>query len=609
MSTGLVAILEGVSRLTEPPAPAGHTLRGIADWAEWDGEFYRMAAEAIRWDNVDGMRDRPHAVAKPAGVRRVMCLGDSTTYGQHLEADEAWPQRLQALLDQRSWDFEVFNVALPAWSTRQQRIAYQRICRKYWPDQVLLAICLNDVPDLQNNLSRPPAMLSWLFTHSAFVRRVVDAEGRQIRSVRALFDAPERAAVRDGYQRLFEELRALHRDVRADGARLALLVLPFRFQLGPDAPPPRPQAALLEFCAREGLPLLDLLPAFQRLGAAAFVDEDHPTAAGAALIATEVAASGLLPASPDADAGLARAGVPSLAAALGSGPAPTRIEAARRLSRLGREAAPALPALRKLLRDPEASLRAAAARALGALGPVAAPAVRELAACVNDPDRGVRLRAQEALRDLGAPADQVLPELLATLRSADAPGRLDAARALGHLGSRADAAVPALTAALADPRAELRAVAIWSLGQIGPAAAPAVPALVELAADPAQRERAVDALGRMEAHAAPALPVLVAALRDPDGELRLLAARALCRIGPAARGAGPALVDALRDPRHDVVRTAARCLPDVGADPDTAVPALERLLQSDRASVRLQATASLRRLRPTASPQPARAPR
>ena len=43
---------------------------------------------------------------------------------------------------------------------QQQVIAYQRVARKYRPDQVLLGVCLNDIPELTSNLNPPPAQLS-----------------------------------------------------------------------------------------------------------------------------------------------------------------------------------------------------------------------------------------------------------------------------------------------------------------------------------------------------------------------------------------------------------------------------------------------------------------
>src|SRR6185503_5391297 len=117
--------------------------------------------------NKEGLRDREHVVEKPKGVLRVACLGDSVTLGWGIPPESAYPQQLQDRLDARGLDAEVLNIALGGWTTRQELIAYRRIARRYHPDQVILGICLNDIPEMQNNLSRPPRWLTGLFRRSA----------------------------------------------------------------------------------------------------------------------------------------------------------------------------------------------------------------------------------------------------------------------------------------------------------------------------------------------------------------------------------------------------------------------------------------------------------
>ena len=56
------------------------------------------------------------------------------------------------------------------------------VVRAYRPHAVILAVCLNDIPELQNNLARPPEWLAGLFRRSALVRRVVNAKGREIKA-------------------------------------------------------------------------------------------------------------------------------------------------------------------------------------------------------------------------------------------------------------------------------------------------------------------------------------------------------------------------------------------------------------------------------------------
>jgi hypothetical protein len=198
LSVAVTAIVvmagEGLARWLEPPArprPLADT-RGL-DWqAEWQGDFYVVKSDAVGWPpaqdfNRDGLRDRPHPLEKPPGTYRVVCLGDSVTFGYGFTRAEAWPQSLQDLVDARGPGVEVFSVALPGWSTRQERYAYERIARRYRPDAVVLAVVLNDMEDLHNNLSQPPRLLVELFKRSALVRRVTNAEGREIRSVDELF--------------------------------------------------------------------------------------------------------------------------------------------------------------------------------------------------------------------------------------------------------------------------------------------------------------------------------------------------------------------------------------------------------------------------------------
>ena len=67
---------------------------------------------------------------------RLVFLGDSVTMGDKIEAREALPQTLAQRFERQGRRIEVFNVALWGWSTRQERIAYERLIRPFQPDQV-----------------------------------------------------------------------------------------------------------------------------------------------------------------------------------------------------------------------------------------------------------------------------------------------------------------------------------------------------------------------------------------------------------------------------------------------------------------------------------------
>src|SRR5262245_17725333 len=138
---------EVLARRLEPPRRAATREPSALDWdAEWHGEFYTRKPASADWPageefNQDGLRDPPTAGDKPESMRRIVCLADSVTRGPDGHPEQAFPQQLQDRLDARAPGFEVFNVALWGWATRQERIAYERIARRYRPDQVLLGVC------------------------------------------------------------------------------------------------------------------------------------------------------------------------------------------------------------------------------------------------------------------------------------------------------------------------------------------------------------------------------------------------------------------------------------------------------------------------------------
>ncbi|PYQ00248.1 MAG: hypothetical protein DMF82_22625, partial [Acidobacteria bacterium] len=591
---------EGLCRLFERERPAPPPVAEyITDWG--GSEFVTLKSAATGWPpwedyNSDGLRDREHPVAKPPGVRRVACLGDSVTLGYGIRPQEAWPQVLEDLLDARGRRAEVFNVAFGGWSTRQELIAYRRLARRYKPDQVLLGICLNDIPEMQNNLTRPPRLVRALYRRSALVRTVVGARRREIANVEELFRDPTSAKVREAFRLMFDDVRVLKAEVGADGGRLAVVVFPFRFQVVPGAPAPSAQRTIADFCASEGLPFLDALPALRDLGEAAFIDYDHFSPAGARRVAEAVADTGWI----DLDEAAAPAGAalppPTMAAAAGkpvaallvslrSAEPAERASAARALGNRAAEPASAVPALVRALGDPSPEVRASAAWGLGGFGPSADAAVTALAASlrdenapvragaawalgrigssarpasaalvslVDDPDESVRWRAGEALASVDPEPAVCLEPLRRIAADPARPGRAEAAGALGLLGPAAAPAVPALVSALGDARGEVRARAAVSLGRIGPGAAPAVPALVAMIGDADRGWRAVDALGGIGPDAAAAVGALAEALMRPSGSVRWRAAQALGRIGPSAAPAAPALVRALEDGEDNV---------------------------------------------------------
>jgi HEAT repeat protein len=212
--------------------------------------------------------------------------------------------------------------------------------------------------------------------------------------------------------------------------------------------------------------------------------------------------------------------------------------------------APDLKTLITKLQDPDAAVRLQAAKALEKMGRNAEDAIPALTNALHDADEDVRIVAGRALRKIKpveeprekkepAPAAKGVEELIKKLKDPDEVVRIKAARALGKMGPEAKTAVPALTEAGKDADEDVRAAAERALKAIGPSDE-----------DPAVREWTLK-------------------LKDLDETVRLKAAKMLEKMGPAAKAAVPALKEALQDADEDVRTVAARALDKIeGKKPD-----------------------------------------
>jgi HEAT repeat protein len=147
-----------------------------------------------------------------------------------------------------------------------------------------------------------------------------------------------------------------------------------------------------------------------------------------------------------------------------------RYHAARILSFLGPEAAPARDELRSAMKSASAIVRAAAARALAGIGEPAdvyMVPLRQALHDVNVQSSRERVWAAEALVELGEPPGPVVAVLAELVTDEDWTAAALAMRLLGQLGPAAAAAVSALRAAQSSGRDGVTEAATAALEQIG----------------------------------------------------------------------------------------------------------------------------------------------
>ncbi|MEE9606899.1 MAG: SGNH/GDSL hydrolase family protein [Myxococcota bacterium] len=253
------------------------------------------------------------------GHRRVLCLGDSNTYGIYLEPEQAYPKQLESLWNDTvgSPRIETINVAIPGTNSSQILRDLPRLFGAFMPDVVIVLVGTND-------FITPPVPLEEPSGSAARVKRFLESSSRFYRllySIRGAYQAnqlevewnpflPETVVpgvVRYGDEEfslggfklpgrrgnarvLFENLRAMAGQAEDFDAKLIFMTYPgqtFTY---------RPANKVIRAAALEtGMPLVDLEAVFdvacpERDCEDLFFPDEHPTARGYRLVAESVLA-------------------------------------------------------------------------------------------------------------------------------------------------------------------------------------------------------------------------------------------------------------------------------------------------------------------------------
>jgi lysophospholipase L1-like esterase len=247
---------------------------------DWLDERGRVWVENNRF----GLRERADIdEQKPAGQRRILCLGDSFTFGWGIPVEQNWVRLLEDDLRRDGQDVRTVNCG-----------AAGTVCvDEYWyglknrfhvlqPDAVVLTICLNDlIPSSGLNYLVPPRS-----TGLHLLDRLRAIAGRRPIDLDPSFDwvgfllalPKEEGLAADLYEPSNKPFEAMWsqgvpqkslREAKAwcDARKIPFLVVlwPFLQGLGPGRwyPFGKLHQLVAADCAAAGIPFLDVLPALQ----------------------------------------------------------------------------------------------------------------------------------------------------------------------------------------------------------------------------------------------------------------------------------------------------------------------------------------------------------
>lgn len=107
--------------------------------------FWKLEPSWTEYNSI-GFRDREIEKTKKEGVFRIICIGDSVTFGWPSKIEDTFPKVLEKLLNTCYKDrkFEVFNFGVPGYSSYQGLLLFKNTVVQYSPNLVISYYGLND---------------------------------------------------------------------------------------------------------------------------------------------------------------------------------------------------------------------------------------------------------------------------------------------------------------------------------------------------------------------------------------------------------------------------------------------------------------------------------
>lgn len=246
------------------------------DWLDADGCVeVRMNALGLR------ERDEIGAGNKQPGEQRIVCIGDSFTFGWGIPVERCWVRLLEHELRRGGADIRTVNCgAAGAIVADEYQWGLQHRFGALQPDCVIVTLCLNDLLP-SNGLcvlgrvqQRPSGFLLFDYVRAALAGDPL-ALDPDIDWVSLLLHLPKEqsdAAGMTGHEAPYEAmwpqgtpqaaLRSMRDWCRERGIRLLVVLWPFLqgLETGTAYPFAKMHELVAQFCRLESLPFLDLLP-------------------------------------------------------------------------------------------------------------------------------------------------------------------------------------------------------------------------------------------------------------------------------------------------------------------------------------------------------------
>jgi lysophospholipase L1-like esterase len=269
--------------------------------------------------NSYGLRDREFPERANPNTIRILCLGDSLTFGNGVKAEDTYPKQLEYILNiegQRQ-RFEVINAGVPAYDTWQEIAYFKEYGWKFKPDLIIIGMYANDivpkpetVRDLVNEYGALkrfdwsdmlPNELVYLLKRSRVLLLVRDRYGKLMNRINSspayehklsLLKGTFNEFVENGWKQVEESLGEMSDLAKKQNFGLLLVAFPMSDQIINSYPHSSYPSRVKEIAQTHGILFIDLMPAFLKNYnnfRSLFIEWDgHPNALAYSIAAEEI---------------------------------------------------------------------------------------------------------------------------------------------------------------------------------------------------------------------------------------------------------------------------------------------------------------------------------
>lgn len=289
----------------------------------WDGTWYSTNSKGLRGPEVPE--------EKAPGEVRVVCVGDSCTFGKGVAEEDCYPRQLEQILSEELGSGRtatVVNCGVNGYSGPDYATMLAKIGLPLKPDVVVVGYNLNDFPNVlkkidevttkqapvrtavkkvvggQRNLDRLNESALFRFTRALYydwkrAKAWEDAErfaSESAEQLQSLKRASDKANDEEHMQKLEEQIAGIKQLVEGGGAKLALFLFPYESQVYLEEYDRTPIERLRQICAGLDVPFVDLAEEFRRVAYESdppremfvFGDRYHPRPVGYRIVAENV---------------------------------------------------------------------------------------------------------------------------------------------------------------------------------------------------------------------------------------------------------------------------------------------------------------------------------